>query len=401
MTRPSRLRSGISQEELRRRNTSALLSRVHISGPTRRSELTAELGLNRSTIGDLTSLLCELGAVREETAVAGRRSGRPSLLVAPREDVCVVAVSLEVDRITVALVGLGGVVLDRRVRTHQPAAHDVDLVVDNIVEMAREVVAGRVLGMGVSVPGAVRASDGMVRFAPNLGWHDEQFTSRLAGLMRMPVTTGNESDLGVLAEHLRGAAVGYDDVAYLHGRVGLGGGFLVGGVPMRGAQGYAGEIGHLLVDSQGEECRCGAYGCWETKVGDNHLLAMAGRLKGGGAAAVDEVIAAAVAGDTRSTAAVDDVARWTGIGLRAVVNLFNPGVIVLAGMLAQVWAVRQAEVRESLGKGAVIAELPALEIRPAALGEDSSLLGAAEVAFAPLLEDPLRTLAVSGLDAPA
>lgn len=388
-------RSGISQEELRRRNTSALLTRVHLSGPTRRADLTAELGLNRSTVGDLTALLGEAGLVREEaSAVAARGSGRPSHLVAPRHDVCVVAVALEVDRLTVALVGLGGAVLDRRTRIHQPAAHDVGLVVANIAEMAHEVMTAehRVIGVGVSVPGAVRQTDGLVRFAPNLGWRDEPFTALLADALELPVVTENESDLGALSEHLRGAAIGINDVAYLHGRVGLGGGFLINGQPMRGAQGYAGEIGHQLVDSQGERCRCGSFGCWETKVGDNHLLTLAGRLLGGGAAAVDEVIAAAQSGDPRARAAVDEVATWTGVGLRTVVNLFNPGVIVLAGMLAQIWGVREKQVRESLAHGTVIAEIDRLAIKPAKLGDDSTLIGAAEVAFAPLLDDPVRYL---------
>ncbi len=161
---------------------------------------------------------------------------------------------------------------------------------------------------------------------------------------------------------------------------------------MRGANGYAGEIGHLQVDSNGERCRCGATGCWETKVGENHLLTLAGRLEGGGASAVDEVIAAADGGDARSTAAVDSVAEWIGFGMRAVVNVFNPSMIVLAGVLAQVWRAREQMVRDALGHGMVIAPLDGLRIVASQLGEDVSLLGAAELAFAPLLADPVGVL---------
>ena len=118
--------------------------------------------------------------------------------------------------------------------------------------------------------------------------------------------TDNDANLGVLAEHLRGAAVGHSDVAYLNGSVGIGGGFLVGGVPLSGARGYAGEVGHLLVDgSSTQQCRCGNVGCWETKVGENQLLTLAGRLPGGGPEGVDEVIAAA------DTVTSGPGARWT------------------------------------------------------------------------------------------
>lgn len=389
-------RSGVSQDHLRRRNVSSLLTRVHVSGPTSRAALTAELGLNRSTIGDLTAQLEELGLVREEAPSTGRRSGRPSLVVTPRSDVTVLAVAIDVDGISVALVGLGGTVIDRRRRGHQPASHDVHLVVDTVAQMAQELLAdggaGRCLGAGVSVPGAVRASDGVVRFAPNLGWFDVPFTEPLAKALGMSVAAGNDADLGALAEHIRGAAVGVDDVAFLNCRAGLGGGFLVGGVTMRGADGYAGEVGHVPLDSNGALCRCGGTGCWETKVGENHLLALAGRLPGGGVSAVEEVIAAADAGDPRSVDAVNSVAEWTGAGLRVVVNVFNPSMIVLAGLLAQMWRAREPQVRQALGHGMVIAPVEELQITASRLGDDVSLLGAAELAFMPLLADPVGVL---------
>jgi predicted NBD/HSP70 family sugar kinase len=386
-------RPGISQDELRRVNVSALLSWVHTYGPTSRAVLTGELGLNRSTIGDLTGHLESLGLVSEGTPTGSRRSGRPSLVVTPRSDVTVVAVALDVDRITVALVGLGGVELDRRARALQRGEHDVGHVVDVIGQITREILTGakaaRCLGVGVSVPGAVRSSDGLVRFAPNLGWYDEPFTELLAAELQMPISAENDADLGVLAEHLRGAARGVHDAAYLTGGVGIGGGFLVDGAPLRGRDGYAGEIGHLLVDSAGTVCRCGGVGCWETKVGENQLLTGAGWLPGGGPTAVAEVIAAADAGDERAARSLDDVAGWTGVGLRAVVNLFDPEMIVLGGVLARTWAARGHLVDAAMARSSLIAPRSRVMIRTAALGDDSSLLGAAELAFAPLLADPL------------
>ena len=389
-------RAGISQDELRRTNVSALLSRVHALGPTSRAVLTHELGLNRSTIGDLTSQLDSMALVSEETPAAAGRSGRPSLVVTARPDVAVVGVAIDVDRITVALVGLGGAELERRTRVHQRGEHDVAHVVESVVQLVRETLAHpatvRCFGVGVSVPGAVRRADGMVRFAPNLGWTNVPFTEMLATALGLPVASGNDADLGVLAEHVRGAATGVNDVGYVTGSVGIGGGFLVGGVPLRGSEGYAGEVGHLLVDSTGPGCSCGASGCWETKVGENHLLTAAGRLPGGGPVAVAEVIDAADAGDERAAGSLDAVAEWTGVGLRAVVNVFNPQVIVLGGLLARVWRARRGLVDDALDRGGLISPRDRLLLRAAALGDDSSLMGAAELAFAPLLADPIATV---------
>jgi predicted NBD/HSP70 family sugar kinase len=395
-------RSGVGQDATRNANLSALVTLVHVHGPTTRAALTTALGLNRSTIGDLTRRLEEFGLVvevppGEEPVTPGRRTGRPSLVVAPREDVTVLAVALDVDRITVALVGMGGVVLDRRTRHHQRGEHDSERVVETVSQMCAELTSAdpgnNVVGVGVSVPGAVRESDGFVRFAPNLGWTDEPFAELLAAELGLSVLTANDADLGARAEHMRGAAVGAADVAYLSGSVGIGGGFYVGDVPLRGAVGFAGEVGHVMVDSNGERCRCGAIGCLETKIGENQLLKAAGRLPGGGPPAVAEVIAAAAKGDERARGAVDDAARWLGVGLRPVFALFNPAVVILGGLLAQVWTARREIVLETLDPTSLVSARDVLDIRASALGDDASLLGAAELAFAPLLAEPRRVTA--------
>jgi predicted NBD/HSP70 family sugar kinase len=396
-------KTGISHEELRRVNTSALLGWVHHNGPTTRARLTQELGLNRSTIGDLTALLSEAGLVEElrpdrVDLEAGqvRRSGRPSLVVSPRADVGVLALMLDVDRIVAAVVGLGGDLRQRRERLHQPGVHEVQQVVDSATQMCRDVLRAEpdmaVLAVGVSVPGLVRSADGLVHFAPNLGWTDVQFVDLLSEALSLPVMVGNDADLGVLAEHLYGAAVGSSQVAYVGGTVGIGGGFLVHGLPLRGAEGYAGEVGHLIVDSDGAECRCGSRGCWETKIGSNRLLSSAGRLTGGGLAAVEEVVQAAVEGDDAAGAALDDVAYWLGFGLRALVRLFNPEVIVLGGTLGRVFESRGARVLGTLHERDGVDFAQNVSVRAGALGSDGPLLGAAEVGLAPLLADPVSVM---------
>jgi len=383
-------------EELRRTNLRALLSAVHVRGPMTRAELTRLLGLNRSTIGGLTTALIELGLVAESSAAGaatgGARSGRPSHLVVPRPENAVVAIDLGVDRVQVALVGLGGTVLARRVREHERGEHDVGHVVERIAAMVEELLAAapahRILGIAASLPGAIRSQDGMVQFAPNLGWHGEPFTQLLSERLGRPVRAGNDANLGVVAEHLRGAAVGRQHVIYLGVSVGIGGGFLVDGQMLAGASGYAGEVGHLQVDAGGAECSCGAQGCWELKVGENRLLTLAGRAPGSGPDGVAEVIAAAEAGEATAQEAVAEVAAWTGVGLRSLINVFNPEVIVVGGTLAQLWPSIGDRVEAILSRRALMAPRADVAVLPATLGRDSSLIGAAELAFEAVLEDP-------------
>lgn len=390
MARPART------EQVRRHNLSAVLTRVHARGPVSRAELTTELGLNRSTIGALVADLADAGLVREESPAGGRAgAGRPSLVVVPEsERVTVLAADVGVDHLWVARVGLGGTVLDRRERSHERGGHAVDAVVAALSGMCRELVesAGpgvRTLGVGVGVPGVVRSTDRLVRFAPNLGWRDEPLADLLSAAIGLTVLAGNDADLGVLAEHRRGAAVGYDDVIYLSGEVGVGGGVLVGGRPLGGHAGYAGEVGHLPIRPDGRRCRCGAVGCWETEIGENALLTAAGRLPGGGLPAVREVVAAAAAGEEAAAAALEGVARWLGVGVGALVNVFNPAVVVIGGALAEILRGAGTTVRAGLADTAMASAAEDVRLSLPALGTDSVLLGAAELAFSGLLSDPL------------
>src|SRR5206468_6824424 len=103
------------------------------------------------------------------------------------------------------------------------------------------------VGIGAAIAGVVRDADGLVRFAPNLGWVDAPLGGTLASVVanygiHAPVAVGNDADLGVVAEHVRGAAAGATDAVYLAGEVGVGAGIIVGGEPLRGAGGYGGEL---------------------------------------------------------------------------------------------------------------------------------------------------------------
>jgi predicted NBD/HSP70 family sugar kinase len=207
------------------------------------------------------------------------------------------------------------------------------------------------------------------------------------------VAVGNDADLGVLAEHVRGAAVGCDDVVYLAGHSGIGAGVFTSGRPLVGHDGYAGEVGHVVVNPGGIECHCGSRGCWETEAGEERLFELAGRAAGGGLAAVREVVAAAGEGDAAAAAAVEHVATWLGRGTASVVNIFNPEVVILGGALAEVYAAAEPSVRMAVEEVALRPPHEHLRLVPPAFGLDSSLAGAAELAFGPLLSDPLLEMA--------
>ena len=130
----------------------------------------------------------------------------------------------------------------------------------------------RLLGAGVTVPGLVDVSSGVLVFEPNMGWRDVPLRERLAAKLQMPVFIDNDANAAALAERYFGAAQDVEDFAYVVGNIGLGVGLVVGGQIFAGASGYAGEAGHTTIDPDGPLCRCGNRGCWERLASQRALI---------------------------------------------------------------------------------------------------------------------------------
>ena len=387
-----------SQDDVRRHNLGSLLSLLHVRGATSRADLTALTGLNRSTVKALTGELVDAGLAVESAPVGRGAAGRPSITVRPASDhVYVLSVDLGVERLTVVRVGLGGVVLDRRSLRQTPGDYVVSRTLSRLSGLLRALLDGApadgvCVGIGIGVCGVVSTGEGTVRFAPNLGWVDVPLRDLMAQALDtgLPIDLGNDGDVGALAEHLRGAGRGTSDMVFVAGEVGIGGGVIVGGRPFRGAGGYAGEVGHMSVDPKGRVCRCGRRGCWETEISDQAVL-LATRAADG--VSLEQVLAAYAAGERWPTAGVRRVGRSLGAGVANLVNIFNPELIVFGGAVRHIFSATEPLVREALA-GALAAPGQDVRLAVAGLADDSVVVGAAELAFAPLLEDPLGLLSL-------
>jgi predicted NBD/HSP70 family sugar kinase len=396
---------GTNQEAVRRHNLGTLLRHVHGAGQMSRAELTSLMGLNRSTIAGLVGELESLGISERASPLEGSRqgAGRPSAGVRIAADgPYVIAVDLGVDRAVVARIGLGGRVLQRAqapVHSHGEAwqvGASVAALIRTVVEDAP--AAAPLVGIGISVPGLVRRSDGLIRLAPNLEWHDVSFGGIvLAALgLDIPVSLANDADLGALAEHTRGAGVGVDELIYVSGNVGVGAGIVTGGHRLEGAGGYAGEIGHLRFNPDGRLCHCGNRGCWETEVG---ALAIAEAIQcpPDKVAQLDEVLD----GFAKPSPELRATGTALGQGLASIVNMFNPQLVVLGGYFRSLYTLVGAEVNAGLTERALPAPLESVTLALPGLGSDSPLLGAAEIALEPLFIDPVAALGAALVDARA
>ncbi|TFD63552.1 ROK family transcriptional regulator [Cryobacterium ruanii] len=382
---------GSSNERLRRHNLSAILRLVHRSQGLPRATITRQTGLNRSTVAALVAELVASRLVVESEPDPSRQVGRPSGMVMPALGPVALTVNPEIDAITVAAVALGGQVLRRR-RLPLDCVPSADEAVRIAVDLFEQLISDLgdnhdVVGIGVAMPGLVRQDDGLVLLAPHLGWTDAPFARMLSGASGYPVRVANDASLGGMAECIFGAGRDLADVIYLNGGAsGIGGGIVSGRLPVSGADGYAGEFGHTIVNSAGARCHCGASGCLETEVRRDRLLSLLGL------PSVDDVELAHALEASTSEAVQREVARQLGflaIALRNAINTLNPARIILGGFLACLYAISPEALDASLASQPLRGPRETATIRGAELGQDILIIGAAEIVFESLLLDPV------------
>lgn len=389
---------GVASDQLRRHNLSTVLTHLHVNGRASRSELTKLTGLNRSTIADLVDEMLAAGVVEEDRALRGPGPGRPSPLVRVRpQGAVVLALDLAVDSLAVATVGLGGHVFNK-LRIDRPRGwFSPEETVEDARTLAQPLLTSlpephSFVGVGVAVVGVTRRSDGFVHLAPNLGWRGAPLGKLLADAFdtTTSVSVANEADLGALGEQRHGAGAGVADLIFISGEVGLGAGVIVGGQPLLGVAGYAGEAGHMLVNPNGQPCRCGSIGCWETEAGEGALCRHAGLSEPTGRATIDLLLSRAADGDERSLGAIASVGRWLGFGIADLINVLNPELVVVGGLFYRLFPYLEQAMREGAQSRVLEAPGQLATIRPASLGGDAPLLGAAELALSHVLTDPSR-----------
>ncbi|MGC0251653.1 ROK family protein [Pseudactinotalea sp. Z1748] len=400
---------------VRRINLSTLMRLVHTRGPLSRADLTRATGLNRSTVGVLLAELSDHGRVVAGKPAPGRAVGRPSPLIHAAPGIAAITVYPDADALDVAVVSLTGKVTHRirRAVAEPPTPEQtVALTAQIIDEFALDPGRVRPLGVGMAVPGLVRARDGFVHMAPHLPWRDVPIAELMRAGTDLPTWAGNDATLGTDAEAIFGAGRGAGTLVYLHGGSGgIGSGVRLGRAGARGgadllgeagapvepgapdaarADGgaYLPELGHLMVNSEGVRCHCGAVGCLETEVNLARLRgALPGRElpEGSRASELAEVLNAA------GGIELPEVARQIGFlatGIRNSVNAFAPDLVLLGGFLGTLFDVAPRQLT-SMVRDQLMPPLAAVQIRRGTLGSERIHIGAAEAVFEPLLRDPL------------
>lgn len=367
-----------------------------------RAEIARRTGRSRSTISEVVSRLLPTGLI-EEVGSGESRGGRRPILIGFRDGASsILGMDIGAAHVSVALTDLRGRILEWRRRDHAVQA-DPRGTAALATELGEECLAARgtrsprPMGIGVAVPSPVDPGSPyriLERILP--AWHDFDLLGALRGRFGVPVFVDNDANLGALAEHHWGKAVGIDDFAYLKVATGIGAGLMIDGEIYRGATGVAGEIGHVAIDPRGPRCVCGNRGCLATFVGTRALVDRTRALlcdfpESVLAGTVPDIRAledAALADDPLALKVVREAARNLGIVIAGVLNLMNPGSVILGGSLARLGDRLIEPLTRAVAGRTLVASAAASEIRTSELGPRATALGAATHVLVAALANP-------------
>ena len=353
-------------EHARSHNRALVLQTLYTAGAQSRADVARETGLTRVTISDLVAQLIGEGLVVELGQREDARPGKPATLIdIDRGAFQIIGVDLsEHEVFRGAVMDLdGGIVARAELARDGATGESAAALVDALVAQLLGAATIPVLGIGVGSPGVVDPL-GVVRSAPNLGWADLPLQTRLAAATALPVHVANDANVAVLAEH---GATDLDDLLLVKIGHGVGAGLIVGGRPVIGGGFAAGEIGHVVVGTDGgPRCACGKDGCLEAWLAVPRLTAQLAALDGDDAArasARDEILR--------------EAGRRLGIVLAPVVGALNLSEVVLSGPAQLLDGAFHEAAVETLRKRTMAEFNRDLRLRMSEQAEDIVLRGAA------------------------
>ncbi len=379
-----------NQQLLKGINRMALVRRLCADPGLSRADLALAVGLTKSTVSLLVRELLEEGwLVEREIVATGDLGRRPTPLFIDPSRLLLLGAEVGIDGVRVVATSLTGEVLARTVASHG-AAHTAKACIATLsaalLKLRRQLDAKthRIIGIGVGLPGGVDETEGVLNFAPNLGWRDVPFAADLAARLEdtplegVPLFVQNEADVAALGE-LEFNPPATDPLLYVSLNQGVGAGVIVGGRLLTGARGFAGEVGHMVLQMNGPLCSCGRRGCAEALIGPRAMLRTSVE-EMPEAPSIEEIRSRLEARDPETLRAVKKAGSYLGMLLQNLATAYDPATIVLGGAVVELGDVFLAPALQALNDYAAAAQLAPPQVQTSRFGADAVATGAAALA---------------------
>ena len=372
---------------------SNILEIIRLEGMISRVEIAEKLELTTASISKLTKkLILKQFVVEERSEKKINGAGRPKILLKLNSKIgYLIGVYLAPEKIQVLLSDLN---LEIIKRDSQPikkvGKNEILMQLHSMLDaMISKLPNEKIFGIGVAMNGMVDPVEGISIFSPHYNWQNFSLKKELEKKYKLPVIMDNDVRVMALGEMKFGAAKGQNDFVLINIANGIGSGIVIDGRLHRGVNFSAGELGHLIVDSTIEErCSCGSKGClelvasnlavvkrakskFESESGSKYLLDK------GDSLSVEDICRAAGEGDRLAREVIEETAWYIALGIRHLINLLNPGMIVLVSKLNTCGDLFYKELGRLIKENALIDPIRKISIKPSLLEDDAATVGAA------------------------
>lgn len=377
------------QQLLRQINRMVLVRKLLSEPELSRADLAGKVGLTKSTISVLVRELVEDGWFCErEHVITGSLGRRPTPLHIDETRLALLGADLGVDEMRLVATNLLGEVLEHQIVQYQDVTNAdscLKLLADALLQMGQKphIRNRRILGIGVGMHGGVDETAGVLHFAPNLPWKDVNALAQLKAcftgtpLADLPIYVQNEADLAALAEFEFSSQAASDPLIYLSIGYGVGAGVVVRDSLLTGYRGFAGEVGHMILQADGPLCSCGRRGCAEAVIGLSRLLGNAGKTMQERQKALKFLFEQVQSGVAAPRDAITQAGKHLGVLLNNLWVAFDPMRIVLGGPAMRLGDAFLSPALSVLQEYSDAVQLPAPPIQTTRYGDDAVAIGAA------------------------
>jgi predicted NBD/HSP70 family sugar kinase len=330
-------RQSASNKTPRQINRNLVFNLVRTRQPLSRADLARISGLQRSTVSLIVEDLIKERWILEGSTGRPPRGRRPTFLELNHQR-AVIALDIHPTQTTVAVTDLGGKIVAQNVVA---LPEDPNKAIQTIIAAIRKLMAAHsdksFDGIGISLPGRADPRLEKLIFAPNLKWPVSSIKSRIQRATNLDVEMDNVANACALSEVWFGDSDGVHDLVVVNVSEGIGTGIFANGQLLRGANGMAGEFGHVQMETNGPQCGCGGRGCWETVASNRAGLRYYEELSGTTAPSFAALVKMAQADDALAIKALEKMSSYLGRGLRMISSALAPSEIVIVGDITTAW----------------------------------------------------------------
>lgn len=322
-----------NQQVVKKNNKALVLQLIMEKEPISRADIAQVSGLNKATVSSLVNELLAEELIYESGPGESSGGRRPVILHFNKIAGYSIGIDIGVNYVLCVLTDLkGNIVIEKNQFVNKtPYAATMVIVKEMVQSLIDEMPSSKygIVGIGVGVPGIVN-KEGSILLAPNLGWRNIEIKRELENIFHVPVIIENEANAGAFAEQQFGTGQDFQNIIYISAGIGIGVGIILNKELYQGKNGFSGEMGHMIIEINGQPCNCGSKGCWEAYASEQALLEKAGQTIN----SLESLMELAEATDNNALNLFKEIGSYLGYGINNIINTFNPDQVIIGNRLA-------------------------------------------------------------------